>query len=57
MGSGRLSLSRGALCEQFVLGMLEKLDLICEDDYKPFLTQFDNLDKTKVMLSGCLAAA
>ena len=32
---------------EFVLGMLEKLDLISEDDYAPFLAQFDKLDVTK----------
>jgi len=32
---------------EFVLGMLEKLDLISESDYAPFLKQFDALDKTK----------
>ena len=32
---------------EFVLGMLEKLELISEEDYAPFLRQFEEFDVTK----------
>ena len=32
------------LCEQFVLGMLENLGVISEEQYRPFVEQFGRLD-------------